>query len=125
MILDTNALSAFVDGERKLKPVLNKAEELYIPLIVLGEFRYGVLRSARKREYEEWLKNQLKLFQILHLSENTTIQYAKIRLELRENGTPIPENDIWIASLSREHSLPVITRDKHFSYIKNLIVEAF
>jgi tRNA(fMet)-specific endonuclease VapC len=37
-------------------------------------------------------------------------------------GTPIPENDIWIAALVREHRLPLVTRDDHFAKVTGLTI---
>lgn len=42
MILDTNGFSAMADGDEMLAPVLSLAGELAIPVIVLGEYRYGI-----------------------------------------------------------------------------------
>jgi len=32
-------------------------------------------------------------------------------------GTPIPENDIWIAALALEHAVPVVTSNAHFDHL--------
>ena len=48
MILDTNALSAIADADSSIAPVLRDAKTAAIPVIVLGEFRFGVLQSRRK-----------------------------------------------------------------------------
>jgi hypothetical protein len=42
--------------------------------------------------------------------------------ELKITGTPIPSDDAWIASLAREHRLPVVTRDVHFQALRGLHV---
>ena len=39
---------------------------------------------------------------------------------LKKNGTPIPENDIWIAALVKEYSLPLLSRDSHFDFVHNI-----
>jgi predicted nucleic acid-binding protein len=55
MILDTNALSAFADGVPPVVQQIAAADELHIPVIVLGECRFGIATSRRRREYEAWL----------------------------------------------------------------------
>ena len=55
MILDTNALSAFADDIRPVVQQIATADELHIPVIVLGEYRFGIATSRRRREYEAWL----------------------------------------------------------------------
>ena len=48
MILDTNALSAFLAGDVSLKGVLGGSRAFHLPVIVLGEYRFGLLRSAHR-----------------------------------------------------------------------------
>jgi predicted nucleic acid-binding protein len=91
-----------------------------IPVIVLGEYRFGIARSRRRVEYERWLAESLRLCQILSIDEQTTFAYAAIRSELREAGTPIPSNDAWIAALCRQHALPLLSRDRHFDRVKGI-----
>jgi predicted nucleic acid-binding protein len=91
-----------------------------LPSIVLGEFRYGILGSKFHRRYEAWLQNSLKAFAVISVDGATTVHYAMIRYGLKSRGMPIPENDIWIAALALEYRLPVLSRDKHFSYIPEI-----
>ena len=39
-----------------------------------------------------------------------------------EAGHPIPENDIWIAAIARQHNLPVVSRDEHLQWVKGITV---
>jgi tRNA(fMet)-specific endonuclease VapC len=57
---------------------------------------------------------------ILTIKESTATAYAKIRLTLKKKGKPIPENDLWIASICIEHNIPLISNDKHFENIEGL-----
>ena len=59
---------------------------------------------------------------ILEITERTTAVYARVRHQLRAAGTPIPENDVWIAAVAIEHSLPLASRDKHFKLVRGLEV---
>jgi len=59
VILDTNALSAFAEGEPALAPILHKAIQIAIPVIVLGEYRYGIAYSRDRKHYEGWLAEYL------------------------------------------------------------------
>lgn len=117
MILDTNGLSAVADGEPTIEPILRNAAQIAIPVIVLGEYRYGISQSRDRNRYEQWLSEYLPKFRILDIDERTTISYASVRLELKKAGTPIPSNDVWIAALCRQHSLPVVSRDRHFDSV--------
>lgn len=120
MILDTNALSAVVDGDARIEPQIRNARLVAIPVVVLGEYRFGVLQSKRRSRYEAWLREYLSLYRILGVDEETSGFYAELRLELKRAGTPIPSNDIWIAALCRQHSLAVLSRDRHFDLVGGL-----
>ena len=120
MILDTNALSAFVDGDVAVGEALRHQARACIPVIVLGEFRYGIARSRHRAAYEQWLASELPHFDVLPVTEQTTVSYADLRIALRHKGTPIPANDTWIAALALEHRLPVLSRDTHFDTVPSI-----
>ena len=120
MILDTNALSAFVDGEAAVGLVLAQQERAAIPVIVLGEFRYGIASSRHRATYEEWLDSHLGDFEVLSVTADTAIAYAAIRVALKQKGQPIPANDAWIAALALDHRLPVLSRDTHFDVVPSI-----
>ncbi len=120
MILDTNALSALADGDEGLAEKLDSVSVPSLPSIVLGEFRYGFLGSKFHGRYESWLQNSLTAFTVLSVDGATAVHYATIRLGLRSRGTPIPENDIWIAALALQYRLPVLSRDRHFGFIPEI-----
>jgi predicted nucleic acid-binding protein len=120
VILDTNGLSAIAEGEAALEPILRKAAQIAIPVIVLGEYRYGISQSRHRLHYERWLAEYLPKFRVLDVDERTTISYSAVRTELKKAGTPIPSNDVWIAALCRQHSLPLISRDRHFDAVSGI-----
>ena len=120
MILDTNALSAFIDGDADVGEVLRRQERVAIPVIVLGEFRYGIAVSRHRAAYESWLDAHLAGFEILAVTGETTFAYAAIRMTLRSAGNPIPANDAWIAALALQHALPILSRDRHFDAVTEI-----
>lgn len=120
MILDTNGLSALAEGEPDLEPILRKATQIAIPVIVLGEYRYGVQQSRERQRYEQWLVEYLPKFRVLSVDEQTTTSYAAVRVELKRAGTPIPSSDVWIAALCRQHALALVSRDRHFDLVRGL-----
>ena len=120
MIMDTNALSAFVDGDAGVGEVLRRQARAAIPVIVLGEFRYGIAESRHRSAYEAWLESELPHFDVLAVTDETAIAYAALRVALRRSGRPIPANDAWIAALALQHRLPVLSRDQHFDAVPNL-----
>lgn len=120
MILDTNALSAFADGDPALHPEVSRGSQLCIPVIVLGEFRYGIAASRYRAGYLRWLERFVGTGRVLEVTDRTTHNYATIRLELRRAGKPIPTNDTWIAALCRQHGLPLLSRDRHFDAVPGI-----
>jgi predicted nucleic acid-binding protein len=117
MIVDTNALSAAADADPAVLALLARAEQMAIPVIVLGEYRYGIAQSRKRASYESWLTGLLRDCLVLDVNEPTTQHYAQIVLELKRLGKPIPTNDLWIAALCRQHSLPLLSRDRHFDLV--------
>jgi tRNA(fMet)-specific endonuclease VapC len=120
VILDTNALAAFVDGDAGVGDVLRRQPLAAIPVIALGEFRYGIAQSKRRAAYEAWLETHLIHFDILAVTDETAVAYAALRVSLRRSGRPIPANDAWIAALALQHRLPVLSRDEHFDVVPGL-----
>ena len=120
MILDTNALSAFADGDRTLLSVIEREAALAVPVIVLGEYLFGIRQSRFRARYEQWLDVNLPLFDLLSIHADTASFYAEVRCELTRAGRPIPTNDVWIAALARQHKLAIVSRDRHFDGITGL-----
>jgi predicted nucleic acid-binding protein len=120
LILDTNALSAIADAEPGASAQFAEARRVAIPVIVLGEFRFGIGHSRSKQRYERWLEELASVCDVFVVDEETAIRYAEIRTELKQAGTPIPSNDMWIAAIARQHAVPILSRDRHFDLIKGL-----
>ena len=121
MILDTNALSAFIDGDAGVGAILGSQARVAVPVIVLGEFRYGIAGSRHRKAYEDWLDAHLRNFDILPVIDATALAYAGLRIGLKKLGKPIPANDAWIAALSIQHRLPILTRDEHFDSLPEVV----
>ncbi len=120
MILDTNALSAFAEGEGGIGIEMRRATEIAIPVIVLGEYRYGIRQSRYRAKYEAWLEELLPHCRVLDVDKGTAAAYADIRVELRRQGRPIPGNDAWIAALALQYAMAVLSRDTHFDVVPGL-----
>jgi len=120
MILDTNALSAWAEGNPSIEAPLRSARALFIPSIVLGEYYFGIRQSKYRKRYEYWMRDHLGFAKVAMVNHQTAKDYADIRLELKKGGTPIPSNDTWIAALARQHGLPVLSNDHHFDRVEKL-----
>jgi predicted nucleic acid-binding protein len=120
VILDTNALSALLDGEPEVQSILESAAEIFLPVIVLGEYRFGLIRSRARKPLETLLGRLQGMATVLAVDDETVRPYAEIRDELKQVGTPLPSNDVWIAALARQHELPILSRDAHFDAVKRV-----
>ena len=72
MILDTNALSALAEGERSIEPILKQAVTVRVPVVVLGEYRFGIAQSRERKSYERWLGEYLDRFRVLDITDETS-----------------------------------------------------
>jgi len=52
-------------------------------------------------------------------------EYGRLKSELKAQGTPLPENDMWIAAIALRYGLTVTSRDRHFREIGGLAVFAW
>jgi tRNA(fMet)-specific endonuclease VapC len=120
VILDTNALSAVADNDPVAVRIFSQAEGIELPVIVLGEYRFGIAHSRRRNEYEKWLAQLIAATRVLPVDHETSSHYALIRAELKKAGHPTPSNDLWIAALSRQHGLPLMSQDRHFDSVREL-----
>jgi tRNA(fMet)-specific endonuclease VapC len=120
VILDTNAISAIADGDPALEAVLRVASVVALPVIALGEYRYGIRQSRNRAKYEGWLEVLMERCRVLDVDGRTTELYAEVRGELKRTGQPIPGNDVWIAALARQHALPILSRDRHFDVVPSI-----
>ena len=117
IILDTNALSAFADGDEGLRDAVDRQKDLAMPVIVLGEYLFGIRSSRHRARYQDWLSRQTPFWIVLSIGVGTAECYAEIWSELKSKGRPVPTNDVWIAALAREHGYPIASRDSHFDVV--------
>jgi tRNA(fMet)-specific endonuclease VapC len=120
VILDTNALSAVADDQPAVVSVYRQAASIELPVVVLGEYRFGIGQSRRRSEYEKWLRELIATTRVLEIEEETSRHYAAIRAALKKADRPIPSNDLWIAALCRQHHLKLLSRDQHFDGVEGL-----
>lgn len=120
MILDTNALSAFADGEPGVRDAIAANPGPYLPVIVLGEYRFGLMQLRDAARRMEWLHGLVQQWTVLDITVETSTAYAEIRGLLKRNATPIPSNDAWIASLARQHGMSILSSDPHFDLVSGI-----
>jgi len=122
VLLDTNRYTDFCRGHAEPVQVLETAEEIYLPFIVVGELRAGFSVGRHGPENDRLLREFLleSGVHVLYADDQTTHHYAAIYRQLRLQGTPIPTNDMWIGALAVQHSLLLYARDTHFDHLPQL-----
>ena len=121
--MDTNRYVDFARSDKVVVEALECADEILVPLIVLGELRAGFASGARAATNEGGLRRFLLRpgVDLLNLDEQTTHHYSAVFRQLRQQGTPIPTNDMWIAALTLQHGLMLYSRDQHFDHLPQLL----
>lgn len=121
-LIDTNRYSDFAKGHKEIVDLFASADGICVPYVVLAELRAGFRCGTVARQNEQVLTKFLenKRVKVLYADDMTTQCYADIYSQLRAQGTPIPTNDIWIAALAMQHSLPLCSRDEHFNHLKQI-----
>ena len=120
VLLDTSAVIDHLRGKIDIAEKAPPAEPLFLPLTALGELYKGVLKSASPEKSRAKLDTFLQTVAVLHPATATALHYAQIAAALERMGTPIPENDIWIAAVAMECSMPLVTCDAHFAKVDGL-----
>jgi len=123
--VDTNAVIAYRAGISEVCGIINSAEVVLIPAIVVGELRYGALNSRRIEENQEAVDSFLEHSVFIRIDEKISARYAAVRFALKKIGRPLPENDIWIAAACLEMDVPLLTRDSHFENVEGLRIIPF
>lgn len=122
-LVDTNVVIALFAGEPAVVEKLQKESAVFLCVPVLGELRYGAEASARVASNLARLDEFARALIVLPCDTATAKAYAEVKFELRQKGRPIPENDVWIAAIARQHELVLLTRDGHFQEIDSIEVE--
>ena len=123
MLLDTNAYSALAQGDKDIVDVVKDAVELKLPLPVVAELRYGFIKGSRLEHNERILQRFLAQPQVAVLAPTiqTTEHYAELQLMCKRKGRALSQNDIWIAALAWEHGEMLITFDKDFEVLAEML----
>lgn len=121
--LDTNRYVDLCKGIAETVALLEAADVVVMPFVVLAELRAGFAHGRRQVENERILRRFLMKegVAVLFADDQTTHHYASLYRQLRKQGTPIPSNDLWLAALVLQHNLALHARDKHFDHLPQLV----
>lgn len=124
ILLDTNAYSALLTGDKKVLEKLGEADLVLISIFVLGELFYGFKGGTKEKENKKILSDFLKKLktEVVNATAQTAEIFGNLKNNLKRKGNPLPINDVWIAAHCLEYGAQLITYDRHFETIENLLV---
>ena len=123
VLIDTNAYSALGRGDPHVRAIVETVDEVIIPTIVLGELYAGFSLGSKKakniRELDDFLGKPGVT--VIPPTKAVAERYGELIRVLREAGTPLPTNDIWIAATALETGSRILSMDGHFSIIPGVL----
>jgi predicted nucleic acid-binding protein len=122
LLLDTSAYSALRRGHSEVSALVRRAERLLVSTIVLGELLFGFRLGSRERRNRDDLRELLDSpwVEVIPVTETTADRYARVVSRLREKGTPIPTNDVWLAAQALETGADLLSFDRHFEAVEGI-----
>jgi tRNA(fMet)-specific endonuclease VapC len=125
VMMDTSAFAAFLRGSPGVKEAVQQADGIVLNPVVLGELLAGFLMGRNEKRNRAILRDFLGSTRVVmvEMDEETSERYAVILQSLRMKGTPIPTNDVWIAASAMQHGLKVLTTDKHYLEVAQILIE--
>ena len=124
-LLDTNIVIALFAEDTSVQKGLAEAQQVFLPTIVLGELYYGAFKSSRIDENIARVDELAAVSAALGPNTATAKEYGAIKDTLRNKSRPIPENDIWIAAITKQYDLTLVTRDEHFKEVEGIAIETW
>jgi tRNA(fMet)-specific endonuclease VapC len=122
-LLDTNIVIATINNEAVVLKILEKVSDFSIPSIVIGELYFGAEKSAKVAQNSAKIADLVLKNAILFVDFHTAKHYGTIKNHLKKQGTPIPDNDIWIAATAIQHDMILVSRDAHLQNVPDLKLE--
>jgi tRNA(fMet)-specific endonuclease VapC len=122
LLLDTNAWSAMRTGDERVASAIRDSEELLLSVVVIGEllqgFRLGTREAENRHDLERF--SAAPFVRVLPVTARTAERYGALWATLRRAGTPIPTNDVWIASQGIEEGARLASFDEQFRHVPAL-----
>ena len=119
-LLDTNIVIALLRGDDAVLSNLDRAPEVFIPAVALGELFFGAAKSGRPSENTANVERFAIGRVIVPCDLDVAREYGRLKQHLKQKGRPLPENDMWIAAMAIHHGMVLVTRDRHFRDVADL-----
>jgi tRNA(fMet)-specific endonuclease VapC len=124
-LLDTNIVIHLFGRDEAIESRIRSLDSVFLPFIVLGELYYGAYQSQKVVENIAKISGFLKQVELIFPDADTCNEFGFLKASLKKIGKPIPEHDIWVAALAKQHHLRLASRDRHYSYIKDISWEVW
>lgn len=126
-LLDTN-ICIYIAKERPPSVAARFAElasgSVGMSLITFGELRYGAEKSKHRVQALNTLSRLSGLIPVMMPSDTVGERYGAIRAQLESAGTPIGNNDLWIAAHALDLGVTLISNNtREFERVPNLRLE--
>jgi tRNA(fMet)-specific endonuclease VapC len=127
LLLDTSAYVGFKLGHSELVEYMSGSTVIYVSPILLAELTFGFRNGSRFDQNMAELRRFIShdAVETVRISDITADRYSRIAAGLKQQGTPIPSNDIWVAAQTMEFGAELVTMDNHFKNISGLVYRLF
>ena len=124
ILVDTNCYIFYLSGDQDVLDALADADIVFMSIFVLGELYAGFKGGSKEKENIAILKKFLdkSTVSVLNATKETAEIFGMVKNSLKEAGTPIPINDVWISAHTLETGSLIITYDKYFNLVPGLRV---
>ncbi len=122
LLLDSNAYSEFMRGNRQVRELVRAAEEVLLSAVVVGEQLFGFRQGQRFEQNLAELRSFLEspYVSFIPVGPVTADRYSRIMASLKAKGRPIPTNDVWIAAHAIETGADLLSADTHFEQVDGI-----
>jgi predicted nucleic acid-binding protein len=122
LALDTNRYTDLMRGVSEVIQIVESADEIVLPFVVVAELHAGFQGGSRRAANEAILDKFLRRpsVGIAYPDHQTLLHYADLGSDARRRGRVLPHNDLWTAALCLQHGFSVYSRDKHFDYLPQI-----
>ena len=125
-VIDTDILSYFLKRHAIVATRFSNADpnELAITAVNYAELLFGVYRAGKMAQKTSQIQAFLETFMILPFDACAGKEFARIKVELQQKGTPLADMDMMIASICKANGGILVTNNiKHFEKIEGLPLE--
>lgn len=125
LMLDTNAVSAFLQQRSPRLDGWVREQRCCLSAIVVAEIRYGLEKRPTATRLRALAEATLDTLEILPWSEACSRIHGRLRAELERHGKPLAALDLLIASHALSEGCVLVTADQAFAHVADLTVEAW